>query len=479
MAVLHLARVRGSLGFEKYVVLKRMSAQLASDPEFVRMFLAEARHAAKLDHPNIVHVSDLGRDDEGLFYVMEYVHGEDLRKLIAANVTAERALDLAAVVSIGVGAAAALHHAHTRKDFNGIPLGLVHRDVSPTNILVSYEGVVKLVDFGIAKAKTDAHATRPSVRKGKIGYLSPEQCKGASVDGRSDVFSLGIVLHELVTSQKLFDAESEFAVMNKIVNGDAPRASELRPGTPPALDDIIERTLRRDPDERFQSALELQRALDQFAASSGLSVSSAALADTVLDVFGTRPLPWERAAQDADLSPPKIPARDEQATRVAESPATPEPTRSSSRTPLVAGVLVAGVAATWALWPSPHVGSDPPTAGERAPTSAEPASKTPPAPASKAPGEPSEPAEPSPAVADDEPSPPQAVPPADVKPEPAKPEPAKAKPPRRPRTARPSAKKGNGPTEPKPAEPTSAEPKPKEPAPFDPDGLGPLRTVLK
>lgn len=466
MAVLYLARVRSLLDFEKYVVLKRMSPQLANDPEFGRMFLAEARHAAKLDHPNIVHVSDLGRDDEGLFYVMEYVHGEDLRALIAASRDADRRLEFSAVVAIGVGAAAALHHAHTRKDFDGVPLGLVHRDVSPTNILVSYEGVVKLVDFGIAKATTDRHQTRPSIRKGKIGYLSPEQCKGATIDARSDVFALGIVLHELLTCEKLYDGESEFAVMNQIVNRDAPPPSTLRPDIPAPLDDIVVKALQRDPAQRFGSALELQRALDRFAASNGISASTAGLADTVLAVFGPRALPWEQPPSSAHPkeveTPPAAAARDAEETRIAAMPSLPETRAPRRRTPLfAAAVVAAGIVATWAMWPtqSPPPPIDAPQSETPAPPpepTAEPvdasgslatAQKPPPS----SPPSPVEPA-------------PSAAPPEEVTP---KPTPTKPRPRRRPNRS------------PKPEEPRTDETPKSDPAPFDPDGLGPLRTVLQ
>ncbi|MCA9653218.1 MAG: protein kinase [Myxococcales bacterium] len=328
MAALYLARVRGPSGFTKYVVLKRILAKWADEEEFVEMFLDEARLAATLDHPNVVHVVDAGRDEEGPFFAMEHIHGEDLRSLLRAQARQGTPLELRHVITIGLGAAAGLHHAHERRDYDGRPLGIIHRDISPSNIIVTFEGGVKIVDFGIAKASTSRHATRPSIRKGKIAYMSPEQCKGAPIDRRSDVFSLGIVLHELCTGRRLFHGDNEFAIMNAIVNHDAIAPSRLRADLPPGLERIIQRALRRSPDERYSDARALQRDLERFAEEQGIAPSATALGERLEELFGSRPYPWEtlataRTSVGGTTDPTRAVEADEVETKVAASSSTP------------------------------------------------------------------------------------------------------------------------------------------------------------
>ena len=225
MAELHLACAMGVGGFQKVVVLKRVLPHLAADAGFVRMFLDEARLAAHLDHPNIVQVIDSGEAAGEYFYAMEYVHGRNVRELLGAASHAG-GMPLAVALTIAVGIAAALEHAHGRVDLEGRPLDLVHRDVSPSNVLVSYDGAVKLTDFGIAKAATRTQETTAGTMKGKIGYMSPEQCRGEAVDRRSDIFSLGVVLFELTTCERLFFGDSDFAVLNKVVSSNSTTPSE-------------------------------------------------------------------------------------------------------------------------------------------------------------------------------------------------------------------------------------------------------------
>ena len=195
MAEIYLARIRGTAGFEKLVVLKRILPNVAEDPTFVHMFLDEARLAATLQHPNIADVYDVGDADGVYFFTMEYVHGQDVRAIKIASRKSGEPVPVAIALAIVYGIASALDYAHTRKGPDGLPLGLVHRDVSTSNILVSYDGAVKLVDFGIARAAGAQHKTLTGTLKGKIPYMSPEQCKGLPLDARSDLFSLGVVLY--------------------------------------------------------------------------------------------------------------------------------------------------------------------------------------------------------------------------------------------------------------------------------------------
>jgi serine/threonine protein kinase len=298
MAELYVARTAETHGFRKYLAVKRILPKWADDHEFVEMFLDEARLAAQLDHPNVVHVHDIGEDHDGFYFTMEYIHGQNLLAIMRRARDLGRAVSWAELVAVGSAAAAGLHHAHDRRGFDGRPLGIIHRDVSPTNILVTYEGVVKLVDFGIAKASTSRHSTRPSVRKGKMAYMSPEQCRSDDLDRRSDVFALGVVLYELATLRRAFCGEGEFAVMNQIVNHDLAPPSTWRADIPEAIERLIMRTVSRDPDARPATARDLQRELDAYAVEAGIVATPQTLARAMDELFGATPYPWEIDARD-------------------------------------------------------------------------------------------------------------------------------------------------------------------------------------
>src|SRR5262245_27721321 len=194
MADIYLVLASTEAGVDRHLVLKRVLAERSRDPLFARMFLDEARLAAQLQHPNIAQVHDVGKLAGSYFFTMEYVHGEDVRAVMYRLATLRRPLPIGHALHIAVGALAALHHAHERKGADGKTLGVVHRDVSPSNVMVAYEGTVKLLDFGVAKATQRTAESHAGTIKGKIAYLSPEQCEGKDVDRRSDIFSLGIVL---------------------------------------------------------------------------------------------------------------------------------------------------------------------------------------------------------------------------------------------------------------------------------------------
>jgi hypothetical protein len=291
MAELFLARAEGAAGFQKVVVLKRVLPNLALDEDFTAMFLDEARIAATLDHPNIASVIDLGEAEGEYYYVMEYVHGQNLSAVLKAAVRAE-GLPLEVAIALVAQAAEGLHYAHDRVGLDGRPLGLVHRDVSPSNVLVGYEGSVKITDFGIAKASARSARTRGSVMKGKIGYMSPEQCRGARVDRRSDVFALGIILYELTTLQRLFYADNDFAVLNKIVSGAVDPPSTRVPGYPPELERIVMRALAPEAEARYASARALRTDLEDFARTRGLAASTIRIAETMELLFGRPPYPY-------------------------------------------------------------------------------------------------------------------------------------------------------------------------------------------
>lgn len=292
MAELLLARSTGIEGFQKVFALKRILPQLADSEDFVEMFLHEARLAASLEHPNIVHVSDFGKANNDYFFVMAYIHGRDLLAVLRSAVKKRRRPSIENAITIALGTCAGLHYAHEHVGFDGKPLGIVHRDISPTNVLVSYDGHVKLVDFGIAKAAAQNSTTRAGVRKGKAAYMSPEQCRGATVDRRSDIWSMGVVLFEMTTMVRLYKAENELAIMHKIVNDPVPSLREVDPDYPEDLEAIILKCLRHEPGERYQTALELQQDLQRFAFEHDMAPSAPGLSEYMHSLFGEPEVPW-------------------------------------------------------------------------------------------------------------------------------------------------------------------------------------------
>lgn len=283
MGEVFLARQIGVL--DRLAILKSLRTDLTQEADFVDQFLDEARVAATLNHPNIVSIYDVG-DDAGTYYIaMEYVPGEDLSKLWYAAAKAGVGLPFQVSVRVCFEAALALDHAHKAKDVRGSPLNIVHRDVSPQNIMVRGDGVVKLVDFGIAKAANKASRTQAGMVKGKLQYMSPEQVRGEALDGRSDQFSLGAVLWEMCTGRRLFKSENEVGTINKILQAPVPRPSVHVPGFPPELESAIMKMLQRDADQRYRSlgevAADLKLYLDRSAITNG-EVSVAAFVQQVL-----------------------------------------------------------------------------------------------------------------------------------------------------------------------------------------------------
>jgi serine/threonine protein kinase len=292
MAEIFLARGASVGGVARHVVLKRVLRDRAHDANFVRMFLDEARLAAQLQHPNIAQVYDIGKLGDSYFFTMEYVHGETVRALLQRASGLKRPLPIGAVLAIAAGAAAGLQHAHDRVGVDGRPLGIVHRDVSPSNLMVSYEGHVKLVDFGVAKASDRVTETRSGTVKGKISYLSPEQARGATIDRRSDLFSLGIVLWEMLALERLYRRETDFEAMTAIVTEPTPAPSTKRPDVPPDLDALVLRLLEKSTEKRFQTGEEVLDAIEALAAKTGAVLSAASIGRVVKDLFGQRPEPW-------------------------------------------------------------------------------------------------------------------------------------------------------------------------------------------
>lgn len=268
MAEIYLARHDGVAGLSRMVVVKRMLPQLAVRQDFVRMFLDEARLAAKLNHPNIVQVFNLGEVDQSYYIAMDFVDGPHLGALFAHSLRQRAPLPVELCVQIVARAADGLHYAHEVHDpVTGAALTIVHRDISPQNVLVSRYGDVKVTDFGVAKASTQQTKTRTGIIKGKVAYMSPEQCLGESVDRRTDVFALGIVLYELLTRRRLFREKSDLLIMQKITSETVAPPSSVNKDIDAELDAICAKALARKREERFQSASELAEALDAWLAS--------------------------------------------------------------------------------------------------------------------------------------------------------------------------------------------------------------------
>ena len=279
MAEIYLARVTGAAGFEKNVVVKRILPQLAQSDEFYQMFLDEARIAATLQHPNVVQIFDAQNVGGEHFIAMEYLDGADL--LTIRRVLAERRQGLAIQHSVFIvsGVASGLHYAHERRGLDGRPLEIVHRDVTPQNVILTREGGIKLVDFGIAKATNRLTTTGFGTLKGKLAYMSPEQCRSEPVDRRSDIYSLGIILFELTTGKRLYRGLSEYEVLRQVIETDVPAPSTLLPGYPPDLEQVVMRALARDRDQRYPTALAFHQDLERFARARGVIGSSLALAE--------------------------------------------------------------------------------------------------------------------------------------------------------------------------------------------------------
>ncbi len=268
-------------GFRKAVAIKRVLPHLAQNENFIAMFLDEARLGARLSHANIVTVFDIGASDDTYFIVMEFVDGGNLKQLVETLRSRGEAFPMKEAIYICIEACRGLSYAHDLQDEHGVSLGIVHRDISPPNILVSKRGEVKLTDFGLAKASTQLEQTDPGVVKGKFGYLSPEAADGKVVDLRSDIFSLGIVLWEMLAGRRLFVGETDYQTVKLVQRAAVPSLQRLNPHVDPELDAVIQRALARDPADRYQSAPEFGDALAEYIFKHQLKVTSYELATVV------------------------------------------------------------------------------------------------------------------------------------------------------------------------------------------------------
>jgi serine/threonine-protein kinase len=285
MAEIFLARQEGLEGFEKTICIKRIRPHLSSQVSFVRMFLNEAKLAAQLNHPNIVQIYDLGRIGESYFIAMEYIHGRDMSRCIPKAEKIGIQFPLVYALKVVTSICEGLYFAHNRTDAYGKPLNIVHRDITPENVMVSFNGTVKILDFGIAKATSQIEQTRAGEIKGKLSYMSPEQCMGKPLDHRSDIFSLGVIAYEWITGYKLFTGENEMAILKAIIDGKIYPPSYFKEDVPEAVERILMKALEKDREKRYQSAWDFQYDVDQFLATQEFTPSNIHLSNFMKQLF--------------------------------------------------------------------------------------------------------------------------------------------------------------------------------------------------
>lgn len=288
MATVELARMDGAGGFQKWVAIKRIHPHLTEDPQFINMFLDEARIAASISHPNVAQVFDLGKYENTYWIAMEYLHGEPLREIMRVNEERYRALQPEIAARVIADAAEGLHAAHELRGKDGRPLNLVHRDVTPHNLFITYDGVVKVVDFGIAKVTDSLSSTHAGTIKGKIAYMSPEQVRGQPIDRRTDVFALGVVLWEMTTGRRLFRVDSDLATLSRVEACVVPPPSALNEDYPPELETVVLKALQKEPSARYQTAREFSRALQRYLMGSKLFVGPEEVSAYVKELFSDR-----------------------------------------------------------------------------------------------------------------------------------------------------------------------------------------------
>jgi serine/threonine-protein kinase len=313
MARVFLAVMRGRGGFNKLVVLKVPRAQVASDPDRLAMFIDEARIAARLSHPNVVQTFEVIHESTLDIIVMEYLDGYTLSDLIARVHKQKRSPPRALLLKIISEALTGLHYAHSAKDFDGTPLNLVHRDISPQNIFLTFDGQVKLLDFGIAKAETQTHETEVGAFKGKVRYMPREQLAGADMDRRTDIFAVGAMLWEIAVGDRLWRKKSDVEVMSAIIAGEIPSARATNAAVSEALDAIIMKALAADKRDRYSDCLELQREIEDYLAANGDAPSLREIAAYLEDLFAEprakRQKIIEEQLKTADLRSDEEPAR--------------------------------------------------------------------------------------------------------------------------------------------------------------------------
>lgn len=328
MARVILCARQGLANIQKLLVIKEIRDELATDADFVAMFIDEARLATRMSHPNVVHTFDVGAEGDRYYMVMEYLDGQPMSALLGRT---KRQVPLATHLRILVGVLSGLHYAHELRDFDGKPMAVVHRDVSPQNTFICYDGQVKLVDFGIAKAAGAVTRTTAGVFKGKFGYVAPEQVTGADIDRRADIFSVGVMLWEALVGRKLSYRETEASILHKRTMGTQPRVLEARPDADPEFAAICDRAMALDPNDRFASAEEMRDALSARIEALSLRASDADIGKLVTDSFAEERKRIRAIIERQLALPARVNAADSSAEALPLLPTTPESVPPSAR----------------------------------------------------------------------------------------------------------------------------------------------------
>jgi serine/threonine protein kinase len=322
MAEVLLAVERSAHAGDRFVTIKRIKREFCDDADYIEFFLTEGRVSLKCAHPNLPQTYDLGVEEGSHFLAMEFIQGHTLLDVIRAAVTKGKPLAIATALRVGVSVAAALEHAHGLVDLDGRPLGVIHRDVTPQNIMISAAGAVKLIDFGIVRATVQTHETQTGVVKGKFSYMAPEMLRitPRDLDHRADLFALGIVLHETLTGRSLFRGKNDDETLDRVRSLPIPELSRLRADVPTSFDHVVRHALERDPDDRFQSATEMLHALEAVAEAEGIYASMTRLRDEAIDRCGPPVAPVVDDAARVMLSLPELATP---AGRLGSSPPAP------------------------------------------------------------------------------------------------------------------------------------------------------------
>jgi serine/threonine-protein kinase len=364
MATVWAARRRGAHGFSKVVALKTMLPELCDDPDFRRMFLTEARLASRIRHPNVLETVDLGEEHGLLYLVMEWMEGETLGAIMKSAFL-HGGMPLPIALKLIIDACAGAHAAHELCDDDNRPLGLVHRDVSPPNVLVSYSGVVKLADFGVAKTiEANGSLTLGGHVKGRLRYMAPEQLLGAAIDRRTDLFALGICLYQVTTGRHPWPGDTAAVTMQRILSETATPPASFVEGYPPELERIVLKALERNPAERFQTAAEMAAAIEEFARTSGAVATTREVGAYVTELLGEHGSARRNALRKAiqavqpDPNPPRVEPDDVGAHSYSRPPSQVAPLRRAQRLwPLGAAIVLVSGALAFERHPSANVPS--------------------------------------------------------------------------------------------------------------------------